>query len=67
MHHNNLKYGEIVEYFCYIPKSFCFMKEDFFFFLGGGANFWPLVQNFRIWAEMKSYGYNITRNGFYDP
>ena len=35
MHHNNLKYGEIVEYFCHIPKSFCSMKEDFFF--GGGG------------------------------
>ena len=37
------------------------MKEDL------GDNFGPLVQNFRIWAEMKSYGHNITRNGFYYP
>ena len=65
MHHNNLKYGEIVDDFCYIPKSFCSMMEDFFF--GGGANFGPFVQNFRIWAEMKSYGHNITINGFHDP
>ena len=28
MHHNNLKCGEIVDDFCYIPKSFCSMKED---------------------------------------
>ena len=32
MHHNNLKYGEIVDDFWYIPKSFCSMKED-----GGGG------------------------------
>ena len=31
MHHNNLKYGEIIDDFCYTPKSFCSMKED-----GGG-------------------------------
>ena len=30
------------------------------------ANFGPLVQNFKIWAEMKSNGHDITRNGFYD-
>ena len=56
MHHNNIKCGEIVDDFCYIPTSFCFMKED------RGANFWPLVQNFRIWAEMKSNGHNNTKN-----
>ena len=44
MHHNNLNCGEIVDDFCYIPKSFCSMKED----LGAGANFGPLNQNFRI-------------------
>ena len=62
MHHNNLKCREIVDDFCYIPKSFCSMEEDFF--LGGGLNFGLL---FRIWAIMKSYGHNITRNGSYDP
>ena len=36
MHHNNLKYGDIVDDFCYIPKSFCSMMEDFFFLGGGG-------------------------------
>ena len=36
MHHNNLKYEEIVDDFCYIPKSFCSMEEDFFFGGGGG-------------------------------
>ena len=56
MHHNNLKYGDIDDDFCYIPKSFCTMKEG-----GGGANFGPLVQNFRIWAEMKSFGHYISK------
>ena len=64
MHHNNLKCKEIVDDFCYIRKSFCSMKEDY---LGWGANFGPLFQNFRIWAEMKSNGHNITSNGFYYP
>ena len=27
MNHNNLKYGEIDDDFCYIPKSFCSMKK----------------------------------------
>ena len=62
MHHNNPKYVEIVDDFCYIPKSFCSIKEDL-----GGVNFGPLVQNFRMLDEMKSHGHNITRNGFYDP
>ena len=46
MHHNDLKCGEIVDNFCYIPKSFnfCSIKKR----MGGGAmlaNFGPLVQN----------------------
>ena len=35
MHHNILKYGEIVDDFFYIPKSFCSMMEDFFGGVGG--------------------------------
>ena len=35
MHCNDLKCGEIVDDFCYIPKSFCSIKTDFF--LGGGG------------------------------
>ena len=71
MHCNDLKYGDIVD-FCYITKSFCFMKVKFCFlgfFLGGTmwAYFGPLVQKIRMWAVMKSNGYNITRNGYYDP
>ena len=46
MHHNDLKCGEIVDNFCYIPKSFCSFKNR----MGGGggamlASFWPFVQN----------------------
>ena len=44
MHHNNLKCGEIVDNFCYIPKSYCSIKNR----IGGGAmlaSFGPLVQN----------------------
>ena len=74
MHCNNLKYGDIV----YITKSFCSMKVKFcfclfgFFFWGGGggsmwAYFWPPFHKIRIWAVMKSSGYNTTRNGFYEP
>ena len=37
MHHNDLKYGEIVVDFCYIPKSFCYMKVKFFGKGGGGS------------------------------
>ena len=51
MHNNDLKCGEIVDDFCNIPKAFCSMKKDFLW--GGGAmlaNFWPLVQKFRMWA-----------------
>ena len=70
MHCNDLKCGDIA-YFCYITKSFCFMKVKCFsffnFFFGGVAYFWPLVQKIRVWAVMKSNGHNITRNGFYDP
>ena len=54
---------EIIEDIYYTPKTFCSMKEDW----GMWANFGPLVLNFRIWAEMKSNGHDITRNGFYDP
>ena len=32
MYHDDLTCGEIVDDLCYIPKSFCSMKEDF----GGG-------------------------------
>ena len=28
MHYNDLKCGKIIDDFCYIPKSFCSMKED---------------------------------------
>ena len=49
MNHNNLKYRKIADDFCYIQKSLCSMKEDFFWGGGGGggwgANFGPLVQN----------------------
>ena len=31
---HNLKYGEIVDDFCYIPKSFCSMKEEWGLILG---------------------------------
>ena len=27
MHHNDLKCGEVVDNFCYIPKSFCSIKK----------------------------------------
>ena len=33
MHHNDLKCGEIVDNFCYIPKSFCSIKNR----IGGGG------------------------------
>ena len=45
MHHNDLKCGEIVDNFSYIPKSFCSIKNRNW---GGGAmlaSFGPLVQN----------------------
>ena len=35
-------------------------------FSGGGGTFGPLVQKFRIWADMKSNEHNITRNLFYE-
>ena len=44
MHCNDLKCGDIA-YFCYITKSFCFMKVkcfsffNFFFWGGGGCLF----------------------------
>ena len=43
MHHNDLKCGEIVDNFCYIPKSFFSIKNR----IGGAllASFGPLVQN----------------------
>ena len=42
IHHNNLKYGEIVDDFCYIPKSFCSMKEDW-----GGALIWASCSEYQ--------------------
>ena len=61
MHHNDLKCGEIVDNFCYIPKSFCSIKKRMGAML---ANFGLF---FRIWSKMKSNGHNSTRNGFGDP
>ena len=61
---NDQKCGEIVDDFFYIPKTFCSMKDDFW---AMRAYFMPLVQNFRIWAEMKSNGHHITRNWFNVP
>ena len=49
MHHNDLKYGEIVDNFCYIPKSFCSIKTGL-----GGQCWLVLGLLFRIWAELKS-------------
>ena len=60
MHHNDLKCGEIVDNFCYIPKSFFLLKQD------GGQCWLVLGLLFRIWAELKSNGHNSTRNRFYD-
>ena len=63
MQHNGLKCGEIVDDFCYIPKTVCSMKED----LGVGFGL-ILGLMFRISEYgIISHGYNITRNGFYDP
>ena len=42
MHHNDRTFGEIVDDFGYIPKSFCSMKIDWGAKL---AKFGPLVQN----------------------
>ena len=42
MHHNDLKCGEIVDNFFYIPKSFCSIKTGLGAML---ASFGPLVQN----------------------
>ena len=42
MHHNDLKCEEIVDNFCYIPKSFCSIKNRIGRML---ASFGPLVQN----------------------
>ena len=61
MHHNDLNCGEIVDKFCYIPKSFCYIKKRM------GAMLANLGLLFRIWAEMKSNGHNSTTNGFCDP
>ena len=64
MHHNDLKCGEIVDDFCYIPKSFCSMKDDFFL----GVQCWLIVGlMFRIWAEMKRNGHNSTINRLHGP
>ena len=63
MHHNDLKSGEIVDNFCYIPKSFCSIKNR----IGEGGQCWLVLSLlFRIWAELKSNGHNSTRNGLYD-
>ena len=51
MHHNDLKCEEIVDNFCYIPKSFCSIKNR----IGGGAmlaSFGPPVQNMGCWNRM---------------
>ena len=42
MHHNDIKCGEIVDNFCYIPKSFCSNKKRIW---GNVGYFGPLVQN----------------------
>ena len=62
MHHNDLKCGEFVDNFCYIPKSFCSIKNR----IGGGQCWLVLGLLFRIWVELVSSGHNSTRNGFYD-
>ena len=47
MHHNDLKCGEIDDNFCYIPKSFCSIKNR----IGGGGQCWLVLGLlFRIWA-----------------
>ena len=64
MHHNDLKCREIVDNLCYIPKSFCSIKNRIG---GGGGQCWLVLSLlFKIWAELKSNGHNNTRNGFYD-
>ena len=60
MHNNDLKCGEIVDNFCYIPKSFCSIKNR------RGQCWLVLGLLFRISAGLKSNGHNSTRNGFYD-
>ena len=63
MHHNDLKCCEIVDNFCYMPKSFCSIKNR----IGGGGQCWLVLGLlFRIWPELKSNGHNSSRNGFYD-
>ena len=48
MHHNDLKCGELVNNFCYIPKSFCSFKNRRG---GGGGQCWLVLGLlFRIWA-----------------
>ena len=65
MYHNDLKCGEIVDNFCYIPKLFCSIKTGLDG--GGGGQCWLVLGLlFRIRAELKSNGHNSTRNGFYD-
>ena len=61
MHHNDQKCGDIVDNFCYIPKSLCSIKT------GLGGQCWLVLRLlFRIWAELRSNGHNSNRNGFYD-
>ena len=43
MHHNDLKFGEIVDIFCYIPRSFCSIKKRIW--EATLASFGHLVQN----------------------
>ena len=50
MHHNDLKCGEIVDNFCYIPKSFCSIKNR----IGGGNVGW-------FWASYSEYGLSSNR------
>ena len=68
MHCNDLKCGDIVDFLLHHKVILFYESEGcFFFFLGGGAYFMPLVQKIRIWAVMKSKGHYITKNGFYEP
>ena len=49
MHHNDLKCGEIVDNFCYIPKSFCSIKTGW----GGNVGY--------FWASCSEYGLSWNR------
>ena len=45
MNHNDLKCGEIVDNFCYIPKSFCSIKKRMGAML---ANFWASCSEYGL-------------------